>query len=120
MLYNPFNHETRGETQSTSRSAQAVTVIADPVTFSSYVSSHLDGVTDDYFSRDPVSDTFGICEQLLEVAVRWIPLASKLTAALCWWEVVRQIPITENRDVGKFVPDSIKLIKMLSMPWLQV
>lgn len=41
----------------------------DPVTFMTYVSPHLDRVTDDYFSRDPVRDTISICEQLLEVAV---------------------------------------------------
>lgn len=26
----------------------------------------------------------------------------------------------ENRDEGKFVPDSVKSIKMLSMAWLQM
>lgn len=35
----------------------------------SRAASHLDGVTDDYFSRDPVSDVLGILEQLLEEAV---------------------------------------------------
>lgn len=64
----------------------------------SYVWSHLDGVADDYFRRDPVSDTFSICEQLLEVAVRWCPLTNKLIAALCWWEVVRQIPVAGTTE----------------------
>lgn len=41
----------------------------DPVTIMSYGSSHLDRVADDYFSRDPVSDTISVREQPLKVAV---------------------------------------------------
>lgn len=35
----------------------------------SYESSHLDRVADDYFSRDPVSDTISVREQPLKVAL---------------------------------------------------
>lgn len=35
----------------------------------SYGSSHLDRVADDYFSRDPVSDTISVREQPLKVAL---------------------------------------------------
>lgn len=40
----------------------------DRAAFVTYVFPHLDRVTDDYFSCDPVRDTVGISEQLLEVA----------------------------------------------------
>lgn len=43
--------------------------IKDQVVSFLFFSSHLDGVTDDYFSRDPVGNTVSICEQLLEAAV---------------------------------------------------
>lgn len=84
--------------------APTVTVMAfffpgDPVTFMTYVSSHLDRVTDDYFSRDPVSDTVSICEQLLEVAVWW-PLTYRQTAALCWRNMQRHIPGVEKQIIN--------------------
>lgn len=50
----------------------------------SFMSSHLDRVTDDYFSRDPVGDTVSMSEQLLEGAFRQEALTGRRTAAPCW------------------------------------
>lgn len=40
----------------------------DPAAIVTHVSAHLDRVTHDYFSRDPVGDTVGINEKPLEAA----------------------------------------------------
>ncbi len=78
----------------------------------SFVSSHLDRVTDDNFSRDPVGDTVSICEQLLEVIVGWRPLTFKQTTALCWWDMLRHISggrenTEEEKSVCEFIPETM-------------
>lgn len=69
----------------------------------SSVSAHLGGVADDYFRGDPVSDTVGIWEQTLEVAVRRCPLTHKQTAALCWCQKLGHIPVGETQKRGTSV-----------------
>lgn len=83
----------------------------DPVTTMSYGSSHLDRVADDYFSRDPVSDTISVREQPLKVAVWSWPLTCKPTAPLCWWNMLRHISVGRAWDVGKSSLDFTALSK---------
>lgn len=59
-----------------------------------FPSSHLDRVADDYFSRDPVRDIVGVCEQLLEGPFCQEALTRRKTAALCWQ---RHIPAGKSR-----------------------
>lgn len=59
-----------------------------------FCSSHLDRVADDYFSRDPVRDIVGVCEQLLEGPFCQKALTRRKTAALCWQ---RHIPAGKSQ-----------------------
>lgn len=73
----------------------------DPVTIRTYGSSHLGRVADDYFSRDPVSDTVSVREQPLKAAVWRRSLVCKPAASLCWWNMLCHVPVRRNWDVGK-------------------
>lgn len=70
----------------------------DRAAFVTYVPPHLDRVTDDYFGCDPVRDTVGISEQLLEVAFWWRALTHKGTAALCWRDLLWHIPVVRKKE----------------------
>lgn len=86
-----------------SKAKQSVKVIFPP--------SHLDRVTDDYFSRDPVRNIVRISEQLLEGPMEQTALGRRKTAALCWHRHIPAGKITTHTPgpAGRYQSTSLSL-----------